>query len=578
MSLAVLLIPLLTGTPGLSRQYTMQDVHERLSSPFHQGLYARTYRSLLERVEPSGFFQESLTGAYSGMFPRTVGALVSLFLETGELECCERLIGCVLQAMQVNDMERVPHVLDRPCTWLQPTGRMGSTLQTEHPIALYRLDQPDRFGGAQEFFAPAQPLQAAELWLSGHHCTGPIRLEVVETLDGPALARCTYPAERLTPAGGWARFEFSPPLELAPGRMYYLRVHHDGEGVPVWWGLAQASERPLGAGRGRDTQIQPGWFDNPGHVTAFALDVGDLGHEVRQATPILCDRDQIDGQAHVIMAWARLALHRGGTPFEDRTYAQVARLTDRSSDWPYLTPYNPGHPMLLADVGLVRNVCFEHSRDGRFWDTFDLLTQSFMCAALTDMIRVADCRGDDAHAARWRGRLRSLEAAIADRMTRELDGQRVYLEMRLPDGGSGTPFEGLGWVNLSPIAAQWEGVNRQVLRNTIAAYRKRALFEWEGQVALALDWWPDRPLDRFVIGKGIGWEMVYSLQESEPERICQWLDLIEAVNAPPLYMEAAAVGADGKWNVGDPGNGEQCAWWCWAVSRLRQAVGMTAAP
>ena len=32
----------------------------------------------------------------------------------------------------------------------------------------------------------------------------------------------------------------------------------------------------LGRGHGRDTQIQPGWFDNPGHVTAFALDTGDF--------------------------------------------------------------------------------------------------------------------------------------------------------------------------------------------------------------------------------------------------------------------------------------------------------------
>ena len=54
---------------------TAADVAERLKSDFHQGLYARTYNSLLERVEAEGFFQESLTGAYAGMFPRTVGGL-----------------------------------------------------------------------------------------------------------------------------------------------------------------------------------------------------------------------------------------------------------------------------------------------------------------------------------------------------------------------------------------------------------------------------------------------------------------------------------------------------------------------
>lgn len=558
---------------------TMDDVRARLQSPFHQGLYARTYQSLLERVTPEGYFEESLTGAYGGMFPRTVGGLVSLFLETGELDKSERLIGFVLRAMELNDMERVPHVLGRGGWADEPVADGQSVVQPLHPIALYRLDQPTRFGGAQEFQAPQAPLRAIELWLTGNHCRGSLRLELAEELDGPALATSELDAGELTDGGVWARFALGPGPALEPGQWYVMRASFDGEGVPAWWGLDREKQFPLGAGHGRDTQMAPGWMGRSGQVTAFALDTGGIRHVRREVKPPIYARDdQIDGQAHVIMAWARLALRRGPTAFEDATWPAVATLMDRSSDWPYLTPYNPGPPILLSQTGLVRNVCFEHSRDGRFWDTFDILTQSFMCAALRDMVRVAERRGEEARASLWQARLTGLERAVADRMTRVLDRRRVYLEMRLPDGGGGRPFEGMGWVNLAPVAAQWEGVDPQVMRDTMAAYRERGLFSWRGHQALGLDWWPDRPLDHAVIGKAIGWELVYSLREGEPERICEWLDLLEDANTSPLFMEAAALAADGKSYPGDPGNGEQCSWWCWGMSRARQAVGLSAAP
>jgi hypothetical protein len=31
---------------------------------------------------------------------------------------------------------------------------------------------------------------------------------------------------------------------------------------------------------------------------------------------------------------------------------------------------------------------------------------------------------------------------------------------------------------------------------------------------------------------------------------------------------------DGRWTLKDPGNGEQAAWYCWAMARLRKALGL----
>jgi hypothetical protein len=69
-----------------SPQQAKDLVAQQLRSDFFQKLYRNTYENLISRVEPDGFLRESMTGAYVGMFPRTVGAIVSLFLETDELD------------------------------------------------------------------------------------------------------------------------------------------------------------------------------------------------------------------------------------------------------------------------------------------------------------------------------------------------------------------------------------------------------------------------------------------------------------------------------------------------------------
>src|SRR6185312_7027722 len=112
--LAMVLLPLAgiaSAQTGSSQRQVFQSqaqdqaqaqarVKALLQSPYFEGLYARTYWSLLDRMQPDGFLPESLTGAYRGMFPRTTGALVSLLLESGREAEAERNIGCVLRATE----------------------------------------------------------------------------------------------------------------------------------------------------------------------------------------------------------------------------------------------------------------------------------------------------------------------------------------------------------------------------------------------------------------------------------------------------------------------------------------------
>jgi hypothetical protein len=403
------------------------QVRKLLESPYFEGLYARTYWSLIQRTDPSGFVPESLTGAYGGMFPRTVGALSLLYLETGRLDEAQKSIACVLRAMEQNNLELVPHVI-------------GKT-----------------------------------------------------------------------------------------GDRYTIRD----------------------------------------------------------------DEFQIDGQAHVILGWARLAQRRGRTPFEDQTWNQVSALMTRTSSRAFLD-YG-GFP---SQLGLVRNSALEHSREGRFWDTYDLLTQSFVGAALKEMAAVARRRGDTRQADLWEAKLAILSKGVAKNLTTVRDGKLTYLEMRLPNSAAGVPYLGLGWVALAPVAAGWEpDADPQVMQNTVAVMQHSLLKVTHGLAWMPTDSYADGSFSNQIIGKGQAWEMDYSRAHGDYTRIEQILRLIEIANgSSPLYMEGAWLEdahhnvtsllhdsdlpelEHAAWTTKDSGNGEQTAWWCWAMARLRRQMGMPAEP
>ncbi|MBO3273349.1 hypothetical protein [Hymenobacter defluvii] len=118
-----------------------------------------------------------------------------------------------------------------------------------------------------------------------------------------------------------------------------------------------------------------------------------------------------------------------------------------------------------------------------------------------------------------------------------------------------------------------------------------------GVIWMPTDGYPNGSVSNEIIGKGQAWEMDFARTENDVARIQQILALIKLVNASkPIYMEGAWLDAPGiklsqqltpadlaklnkaTWKVKDAGNGEQTAWWCWAMARLRKQVGLPAEP
>jgi len=574
-----------------------KDVINKLESDFHKNLLLKSYNSIADRPEPDGFFQETMSAAYPGMYPRTTGALTLLFLELGLPDRAQNTLKCVFEAARQNKMTRIPHIFERRKKRKFPKPATEEQCQLEEPRLLFKIDSG--FMCAQPIIGTTNPLKAVEFLLSIPGSKGEITMQIVEEVSRtskcePAKAnldqqipgyKCNNPlfeSKVTLPGDGktdvqWVRFDISPALKLKKDKKYYCILSYPGPGAMFTFGLTDSKSKNAGV-----YAITPGdgkgWVHVNNHELTFAADTGNLKHEIRDDVyPIVSRIDQIDGQAHIIMAWAKLALARGQTtPFENKTYDFAANLMDSSTELPYFD--SKGEKGIK---GLVRNPDFEHSRNGRMWNTYDILSQSFIGSALENMILIAKRRCDKKHVASWSKKLKMLKVAIDKNMTFELDGKRVYLEMLTPDGNSGTPYtNGLGWVNLAPIAAQWEALDRTVLDNTIAALRKRGLRDDKGKKWLIADWAanPEKETPMVII-KGVGWELDYSMQKEEWKRIIEWLDFLESRNSSPVIAEAICYNKKNKsWSLNDPGNGEQACWWVWGMVRLRKELGLPPIP
>lgn len=325
-----------------------------------------THYSLLDRVDPDGFLQESLTGRYPGMFPRTVGGIVSLFLETGELDISEKIINSTLEAMTVNDMERIPHVFLRQTNDLIPVFNGKELMQRETIMKLHRFDH--NRSGAIRFIANDKPILAVEAAISLNVCKGVLTLTLRKDKDGKPIRSMSIDAKQVNPGQLWQRFELAEPLVLNKGDEYFIRIDFDGFGFPIWFGLDNEPEQ--GGAYWFETQSSsPKWIYKKDHAPAYVVDVGKLRQkQISKPYEIYSDWDQIDGQANVIMAWARLAEERGRTEFEDRTYSLVAKIMDRTSDQPY---FMIGEGQAVG-ANLVQNIALEHSREGRYWHVWDI--------------------------------------------------------------------------------------------------------------------------------------------------------------------------------------------------------------
>lgn len=277
--------------------------------------------------------------------------------------------------------------------------------------------------------------------------------------------------------------------------------------------------------------------------------------------------DELDGRAHFVLGWAQYIAAAGDDGFYGETYDLMKREADAFCSDTYFN----------RELSLMRNRRLTHSRmrNGTDYpDAYDLLTNSFVLAALEELAAVAERRGQAADTVRWRETAAALRTGLRQQLTHTADGNPVFWELRYQDGGRYTPEQGVSWICLTPFA---DRIDAAIWENTVAYTRQRLWQTAPTGGYLAVECAADGTVKNRILGKSVGLDLAAAARQEDYAHALESLRFLEKYHTRDIYMEWMTP-AGSSWKLVDCGNGEQAIWFLWGVGRLRQSVGLAAHP
>ncbi len=272
----------------------------------------------------------------------------------------------------------------------------------------------------------------------------------------------------------------------------------------------------------------------------------------------ISEKVQVDGNYMLVNAYAMFAL------LDLPEYREMIEDSyDLFSDfaWYFLEDENYHH-----ENGLLRNPNYEHSRDGRYWDCYDPITNCFASEALHKMSAVADLLGRASDKLAFADEADAIADAVHENLVSEFNGKTIYTEMIALDE-NGKEYKGFSFVNLAPIACDWYAMDEEIMANTYAAYLT-ACEKYDGHdmlpVTVVLNGNDEiTGKGNHVIGKGLAWEIHYLWKTGNTERLNEMLAFIDGRSRdtyPEVWINT------GKMN--DSANQEQASWMLYEIARI----------
>ncbi|MBQ9467619.1 MAG: hypothetical protein IJU52_01265 [Clostridia bacterium] len=357
----------------------------------------------------------------------------------------------------------------------------------------------------------------------------------------------TVPAVSVPQGGGWVVLPFGLPLtKPKKNGSYRLELNGDVSGGKVYLCGTTALDGALTA------------VNEKGESAGIP---GTGGYEaLRGQTRLISDYTQTDTTYMLLHAWAMYA-GRSGNKAEDRffigeSYPLVKTFANFFIDSKRY--YNDA-------LDLIFNPSLEHSRKGRYWQSYDLITNVFASQALRELSAIAEKTGDSASAEKWKTYSEKIKGGIERNLTAEYDGKTIYAEFYDAENGM-TFYPGISWVNFAPVAAEWYGTDPEIMMNTYEVYKKHAGIRMLGYNGLATDaTLGTNEIRRELIGKGVAWELMFCRTVGDEERIREILAL-ERATAKKYRLSVYPESWTSQTTVSDPGNQEHCAWQVYAMT------------
>lgn len=314
----------------------------------------------------------------------------------------------------------------------------------------------------------------------------------------------------------------------------------------------------------------------------------------------------------------------------DTTNASSANCS-RCTSWLY-TPPNP--PFFNSSLNLTWNPALEHSRDGRYWSSYDLMGNMFAEEGLRLMTAAATRAFDDHSAGTFRAYRKLLQSGINTSLAKDVRGDGsgdvpIYAELRPVGPGTISPSDdllwGMSWVNLAAVPSHaslfsaredhsesvWLDPAR--MDATMKAYRRMGYFVWmtgaDTNFSAPAAEMPfthinasthgvpfakpgfGQQVDDAVIGKGFAWELAWAAHRGDWPRVvamqrfvAQWSYEVPPSGSPAGTFWYRTFFGESYWYDGylgnpkqkmwesDPSNGEQASWFVWASTVVRNQL------
>ncbi len=500
-------------------------------------LYSNTYQSLRDRINNRGYSPTSLTGMYDGMYIRDAACQILMHLAQGDTDIARRMLSYIYGVFQELGAAIPNHVISdlnetsygnndgTSVGSLRPLINLGGTAVAEQEISATK----------------DETITSVGVWLSKKDdAYGLIRAELLR--DGKLISTAELKASELDTSRQFAVFEFSLPLTPVRSGSYTLRLSapDSPEKTVVWYGKSNY--------RGLKTTLDGKSVNGEASFEAFKHNLQYLSTDI-----------QPDAINHVAYAWTLYANSAPDTEVDKKFIAESFPIVLKYSEEFFKPEY------FSSTLKLVRNPFFEHSREGRKWNSYDLLTNVFVSQTSYNLSAIAEKLGYTEKADELMDMALSIRDGINANLVAEANGKQIYAELIDVDH-SDRFILGMSWVNISPNAVNWFGMDTEIMQNTLDYYIENAPLTYNGYKMLDACYTLENGASgNHVIGKGFSWELMFCFNSDNSERFNMLTDFL-VVNSSPKRVFTESWWLPNRFS--DVGNQEHASWQAYAVASV----------
>lgn len=380
--------------------------------------------------------------------------------------------------------------------------------------------------------------------------------------------------------GGLVEFKFGFPLfDIDKEASYYLKLSGRGmtDSEVLVYGVADSRGcKTVSVGADGETDVS-----------------GEISYRAYRSRPTFdTGHQQTDGGYMIAVAWAQY-VNACKMTAEDISFIGLSYPVLKD-----LVNYYVDTDGYQNEWGLIFNPQIEHTRDGRYWEGYNLITNCFAAEAFCMLAEYAKNNDFADDAQKWSAEYEKISDGINEHLVLEYKGKKFYGELygdteldRTVDLDNSLVV-GFSYENFAPIAVGWHGMDIDIMKNTYDLYRQFGTFETndytdilntctyvnvtfdENNPKVITDMKTVGGTGGHLSGKTYGWELILCNYLGDAERIEYLTDFMASLyrDKGDRYIYIESVFSDksfeGNFRISDRGNMENCGMVLYAMNRV----------